>query len=478
MGAMQVGCFNEKLLSSFILSPSLSFLSSTPLALPTSFSLFFPLFLPLPLSPSLTPLFLLHFSPRPFSSPTFLPVLHPLFPPSSFSSSFLPHSSPSFSLPLSSSPPPSLFSPPLISLPFSPLSLYSSSLIPLFLSPSLPPLSSSFILFPFLFSLTYLFLPLALPHFSPPASSFSLSLLLLLLSPPPSHPSPSFSLSSTLLPLPPSHMCLQGNTFYQPRVNCATSERCQGRVVVQDTPSCPTRSNRKNRNHGLLSSCTLQAKNAACEFLLFLLAGGGIVGPQLSNAECDPHCIPHRFTSVGIPLTHGTTKSFFWPEDDVMDIYVDGNGIKLTPDLEHLPRDRWHEVEMEVNLTDDKMLDITGRHGGGAFRLSSPSLSIDEWRSCEGRFWCPEFAECSHTTEQRCTPLQLVEFSLLLDRPQTVFWRPESLEKPRVIWGKRLEHSFELEVKEDLLFSWLRLEVVLVKGGTAGRSSCTLKVPG
>nr|XP_027236628.1 uncharacterized protein LOC113827882 isoform X2 [Penaeus vannamei] len=134
-----------------------------------------------------------------------------------------------------------------------------------------------------------------------------------------------------------------------------------------------------------------------------------------------------------------------------MDIYVDGNGIKLTPDLEHLPRDRWHEVEMEVNLTDDKMLDITG---------------------------CPEFAECSHTTEQRCTPLQLVEFSLLLDRPQTVFWRPESLEKPRVIWGKRLEHSFELEVKEDLLFSWLRLEVVLVKGGTAGRSSCTLKVPG
>lgn len=233
---------------------------------------------------------------------------------------------------------------------------------------------------------------------------------------------------------------------------------------------------------------------------LFLLAGGGIVGPQLSNAECDPHCIPHRFTSVGIPLTHGTTKSFFWPEDDVMDIYVDGNGIKLTPDLEHLPRDRWHEVEMEVNLTDDKMLDITGRHGGGAFRLSSPSLSIDEWRSCEGRFcsalafgtstaswWafscdaapcgCPEFAECSHTTEQRCTPLQLVEFSLLLDRPQTVFWRPESLEKPRVIWGKRLEHSFELEVKEDLLFSWLRLEVVLVKGGTAGRSSCTLKVP-
>ncbi|ROT82175.1 hypothetical protein C7M84_024662 [Penaeus vannamei] len=201
-----------------------------------------------------------------------------------------------------------------------------------------------------------------------------------------------------------------------------------------------------------------------------------IVGPQLSNAECDPHCIPHRFTSVGIPLTHGTTKSFFWPEDDVMDIYVDGNGIKLTPDLEHLPRDRWHEVEMEVNLTDDKMLDITGRHGGGAFRLSSPSLSIDEWRSCEGRFcsalafgtstaswwafscdaapWCPEFAECSHTTEQ------------------------QSLEKPRVIWGKRLEHSFDLEVKEDLLFSWLRLEVVLVKGGTAGRrSSCTLKVP-
>ncbi|XP_037780920.1 uncharacterized protein LOC119577246 [Penaeus monodon] len=244
----------------------------------------------------------------------------------------------------------------------------------------------------------------------------------------------------------------------------------------------------------------LGKQRMAVASLLFLLAGG-ILGPQLSNATCDPLCLPHRLAWAGIPMTNGTTRSFFWPEDDSDEIYLTGNGIRITLDLQDLPRNRWHEVELQVNLTGDRMKDISGREGGGAYRVKCPSLSIDEARSCEGRHcsalslgtnrasrWafdceaapcgCPEFADCPSATEQHCSTVQLSEFSLLLDRPQAVFWRPESLEEIRVMWGANFEHSFNLGVEEDLLFKWIKVEVDLVEEeGTSGDRSCTLKVP-
>ncbi|XP_063587634.1 uncharacterized protein LOC134764889 [Penaeus indicus] len=231
------------------------------------------------------------------------------------------------------------------------------------------------------------------------------------------------------------------------------------------------------------------------------LLAGGILCPQPSNADCDPDCLPHRLTWVGIPMKNGTTRSFFWPEEDSGEIHLMGNGIRDQREFQDRPRNRWHECELQVNLTDDKMQDVSGRQGGGAYRVQCPSLSVDEKRSCEGRhcsslglgtnratWWafdceaapcgCPEFAGCPRTTEQRCTPVQLSEFGLLLDRPQKVFWWPETLEEVRIRWGDRLEHSFKLEVKEDSLFKWIKVEVELVEDeGTTGDRNCTLKVP-
>ncbi|XP_047470000.1 uncharacterized protein LOC125025805 [Penaeus chinensis] len=46
------------------------------------------------------------------------------------------------------------------------------------------------------------------------------------------------------------------------------------------------------------------------------------------------------------------------------------------------------------------------------------------------------------------------------------------------MWGAKFEHTFQLEVEEDSLFRWIKVEVDLVgEEGTTGDRSCTLKVP-
>ncbi|XP_042875185.1 uncharacterized protein LOC122255286 isoform X2 [Penaeus japonicus] len=226
----------------------------------------------------------------------------------------------------------------------------------------------------------------------------------------------------------------------------------------------------------------------------------GISGPQLTDAACDPQCTPHRLARAGVPMRNGSTKTFWWPEEDSRELIVNGNGMRMSLNLQDPQRNQWHEIDLLVTLTDDIMEDWLGRQGGGKFSVHVPSLSVREEKSCVGRFcssliletdraswWafrcdgppcgCPEFANCTRTAEQTCSMEQLTDFTLLLDRPQTVFWRPEVVERLNVRWGSRLQHELPLELKGDLLFEWMKAEVVLVDGGTNGNRACTLNIP-
>ncbi|XP_042875176.1 uncharacterized protein LOC122255281 [Penaeus japonicus] len=229
-----------------------------------------------------------------------------------------------------------------------------------------------------------------------------------------------------------------------------------------------------------------QAIALACILLFFVT----------ETTACDSNCQVHRLTYVGLPLKKTSSRIFWWPEDDVQELSLVGEGLEMALDLQEHQRNQWHEVKLEVEIEDERRGTLE------SYTIAIPTLAVRETRKCAQRscesvgvglgsnvssLWALECSDrpcaCFRNaklcaTDRACSRYQLTGVGIPLDSPRKVFWQAESVEPLSLAWADGRNHSLDLRVNETLLAFWLEVDVrsrVLVRGSTT-KYDCILEV--
>ncbi|ROT82174.1 hypothetical protein C7M84_024661 [Penaeus vannamei] len=109
--------------------------------------------------------------------------------------------------------------------------------------------------------------------------------------------------------------------------------------------------------------------------LLCLLLVLALEADAIDDTACDPGCQVHRFTSVGTPLTKDISRIFWWPEGDVEELSLVGEGLEVSVAIEEEQRNMWHEIEVKAEVEDDIYL-------SESYSVIIPSLGVNESRIC------------------------------------------------------------------------------------------------
>nr|XP_027207881.1 uncharacterized protein LOC113801260 [Penaeus vannamei] len=109
--------------------------------------------------------------------------------------------------------------------------------------------------------------------------------------------------------------------------------------------------------------------------LLCLLLVLALEADAIDDTACDPGCQVHRFTSVGTPLTKDISRIFWWPEGDVEELSLVGEGLEVSVAIEEEQRNMWHEIEVKAEVEDV-------RRRLESYSVIIPSLGVNESRIC------------------------------------------------------------------------------------------------
>ncbi|XP_069985341.1 uncharacterized protein [Penaeus vannamei] len=229
--------------------------------------------------------------------------------------------------------------------------------------------------------------------------------------------------------------------------------------------------------------------------LLCLLLVLALEADAIDDTACDPGCQVHRFTSVGTPLTKDISRIFWWPEGDVEELSLVGEGLEVSVAVEEEQRNMWHEIEVKAEVEDV-------RRRLESYSVIIPSLGVNESRICThpdcgamgvgvkssiSSLWALQCSvlpcDCRHNAKycegrRDCRTYYLTALGFPLDSPRKIFWSPRTGGGLTFSWGEEKDQSFGLKVDRSSSSTWVEVDVhsrVRLRGGTT-RYDCSLEI--
>ncbi|XP_037780932.1 uncharacterized protein LOC119577254 [Penaeus monodon] len=214
------------------------------------------------------------------------------------------------------------------------------------------------------------------------------------------------------------------------------------------------------------------------------------------DSACDPGCQVHRLNSVGTPLTLAFSRIFWWPESDVEELALAGEGLEMSVRLEEEQRNAWHEIEVKAAFKDKDKRTLE------SYTVTIPSLGVNESRTCAhpdcgtrgvgvrtniSSLWALQCTvlpcDCHHNAKycegkRDCRQYYLTELGFPLDSSRKIFWSPTAHGELHFNWNNGKNQSLALRGDRSSSSSWVEVEVrsrVKQRGGIT-HYVCSLEV--
>ncbi|XP_047469844.1 uncharacterized protein LOC125025727 isoform X2 [Penaeus chinensis] len=203
----------------------------------------------------------------------------------------------------------------------------------------------------------------------------------------------------------------------------------------------------------------------------------------IDDSACDPGCQVHRLTYVGTPLRKDFSRIFWWPEADVEELTLAGEGLEMSLQIEEEQRNAWHEIEVKSEFRDKDKRTLE------SYTVTIPSLGVNESRTCA-------HPDCSDTgvgvrtnisslwalqctvLPCDCRPYFLTALGFPLDSSRKIFWSPSAGGELYFSWNNGRNHSLHLRGDRGSSSSWVEVEVRsrLRQRGGITHYACSLEV--
>ncbi|XP_063587795.1 uncharacterized protein LOC134765048 [Penaeus indicus] len=216
----------------------------------------------------------------------------------------------------------------------------------------------------------------------------------------------------------------------------------------------------------------------------------------IDDSACDPGCQVHRLTYVGTPLSKDFSRIFWWPEDDVVELGLAGEGLEMSVRIEEEQRNAWHEIEVKSVFKDKDKRALE------SYSVTIPSLGVNESRTCAhpdcidmgvgvrtniSSLWALQCTvlpcDCRHNAKfcegrRDCRTYYLTALGFPLDSSRKLFWSPTTDGELHFSWNNGRNSSFNLLRDPGSSSSWVEVEVHsrLKQRGGVTHYDCSLEV--